>query len=83
MGVFREGEFSVNQVPIKMVNVLIDTGPLQSSYISKSLVDSHRTHWNSAIKKSAFVVRLADQTNKKNSSEIVTGTIGVIDDEGR
>ena len=50
MGVFREGEFSVNQVPIKLFNVLFDTGALQRSYISKSLVDAHRGQWKNAIR---------------------------------
>ena len=35
MVVFREGEYSVNQVPIKVFNVLFDTGALQRSYINK------------------------------------------------
>ena len=42
VGVFREGEVSVNQVPIKLFNVLFYTGASQRSYISKSLVDAHR-----------------------------------------
>ena len=83
MGVFREREFSVNQVPIKLFNVVFDTGALQRLYISKSLVDSHTGQWKNSIRKSACVVRLADQTTKNNTSEVITGAIGFVDDEGR
>ena len=83
MGVFREGEFSINKSAVKMFNVLFDTGALQRSYISKELVDAHRSQWRNAIKHSPSVVRLADQVSRKNTSELVIGTIGFIDDNGR
>ena len=58
--------------------MLYDTDALQRSYIGKSRVDTHRGQWKSAIRKSACVVRLADQTTRKATSEVVTGTIGFI-----
>ena len=43
MGVLREGEFSINKSAVKMFNVPFDTGALQRSYISKELVDAHKS----------------------------------------
>ena len=48
-GAFWEREFSINKSPVKIFNVLIDTGALQKSYISKDLVDTNRNRWKSAI----------------------------------
>ena len=42
IGASGKENFTVNQVPIKVFDVLFDTGALQRSYISKTLVDAHR-----------------------------------------
>ena len=58
-------------------------GALQRSHIIKDLVDAHRSQWRSAIKHSPSVVRLADQVTSKNTSELIIGTIGFVDDNAR
>ena len=62
--------------------MLFDTGALRMSFIHKVLVDAHRSKWKSATKHSATVVRIADQDTWINTSELVTGTIGYVDDNG-
>ena len=85
-GVYQNGSFlvsSINKSAVKVFNVLFDTGALHRSYISKELVDAHRGQWKNALRKFVCMVRLADQGTKKNTSEVITGPIGFIDDEGR
>ena len=37
---FREGEFKAARTPIKIINVLFDTGALLKSYISSDLLEA-------------------------------------------
>ena len=79
--VYGEGDICVNQVPIKVLNVLFDTGKLQRSYISKTLINANTGQWQNALRKFACLL-LADQTTKQNTYKVSTSTIRFIDDDG-
>ena len=78
----REGEFSVNNEIAKMFNVLFDSGALHHSYISESIVDEHRTEWESMIRPFETFVKLADQSTIVKTKEIVRGILSFVSDGG-
>ena len=78
----REGEFSVNGEFDKMFTVLFDSGALHHSYINKEIVDRHRESWKSMIKPFAARVRLADQKTVVHTTEMVTGVLSFMGDDG-
>ena len=47
------------------------------------LVDCQRVKWKNEIKNLRSVLRLAYQVTRKDTSEVVTGTIGFVDDDGK
>ena len=79
---FREGEFVVNGVVVKMFNVLWDSGACHRSYIARSIVEQHRDKWKSSISPFASTVRLADQLTTVRTTEKVRGQLGFVFDSG-
>jgi len=74
-GVFREGEFTVNQWGVKMKNVLLDTGALQASYVNKELVEKNREKWKSSIKPLISAVKMAGAITTVKATEKITEKI--------
>ena len=82
-GVFREGEFTVNQWGVKMKNVLLDTGALQASYVNKELVEKNSEEWKSSIKPLISIVKATEKMTERisflnNSREEISGIVQVI-----
>ena len=72
---FREGEFQVEGVSVKLFKVLFDTGALHKSYISANLVEKHRNSWKSCIFPHRAVACLADQATKIETTEVIRGVL--------
>ena len=80
---FREGEFQVEGVPVKLFKVLFDTGALHKSYISANLVEKHRDSWKSCIFPHRAVACLADQATRIETKEVVRGMLSFVSDDGK
>jgi len=79
---FREGEFKAAGIPIKIVNVLFDTGALHKSYISSDLVERNREKWKDHIFPHRAVACLADQATRIETNEVIRGVLSFVGDDG-
>jgi len=79
---FREGEFKAAGIPIKIVNVLFDTGALHKSYISSDLVERNREKWKDCIFPHRAVAGLADQATRIKTNEVIRGVLSFVGYDG-
>ena len=79
---FWEGEFKAAGIPIKIVNVLFDTGALHKSYISSDLVERNREKWKDCIFPHRAVACLADQATRIETNEVIRGLLTFVGDDG-
>ena len=80
--VFHEGTYEVAGHKVRMLDVLLDSGALQKSYISNEIVERSRERWESAIAPYDSTVAMADSTTKVRTSECVRGKLTFLDDKG-
>ena len=80
---FREGEFQVEGVPVKLFKVLFNTGALHKSYISANLVENHRNSWKFCIFPHQAVACLEDQATRIETTEVVRGVLSFVSGDGR
>ena len=79
--VFHEGTYEVAGHKVRMLDVLLDSGALQKSYISNEIVERSRERWESAIAPYDSTVAMADSTTKVRTSECVRGKLTFLDDK--
>ena len=68
----RKGVIRENGIEVTMGKVLFDSGALQSSYISRDLVDKNRDAWKGKIVRHKGLVRLGDNQTTKEVNERIT-----------
>ena len=68
----RAGRILFDGVHVCVTKILLDSGAIHSSYISKSLVDMHRDVWDRVIRKVDGKVTLGDNTTTITVDERVT-----------
>ena len=64
-----QGRLLVGSDEVYLGSILFDTGALHRSYVSKELVDRHRSGWDSSLVPVESLVRLADQKTVLGSKE--------------
>ena len=79
---FREGEFQAGGVPVRIFNVLFDTGALHKSYISSELVEKNRDKWKNFIFPHRAIACLADQATRIETKEVIRGVLSFVGDDG-
>ena len=81
--VVRSGMILFNGVRVCVSKILLDSGAIHSSYISKNLVDSNRDVWDGAIRKVDGKVTLGDNSTTVSVDETVTLELELINLEGK
>lgn len=81
--VVRAGRILFDGVQVCVTKILLDSGAIHSSYISKSLVDMHRDVWDRVIRKVDGKVTLGDNTTTITVDERVTLELELINLQGK
>ena len=80
---FREGEFQVEGVPVKLFKVLFDTGALHKSFIRTNLVENQRNLWKLSIFLRRAVACLVNQATRIETNEVVCGALSFVLNDGK